>query len=105
MEGEEQNQALWHTPGLDHSAGVWEAGYCYGRAFWGKGYATEALCAVRDFWFQQVGGQWMACCHAAENPASGRVMEKAGWVWDHDSLYHKFDGTPVPCRCYVNPNP
>ena len=105
MEGEEQTPALWRTPGLDHSAGVWEAGYCYGRAFWGKGYATEALCAVRDFWFRQVGGQWMACCHAAENPASGRVMEKAGWVWDHDSIYHKFDGTPVACRCYVNQNP
>ena len=55
MEGEEQNPALWHTPGLDHSAGVWEAGYCYGRAFWGKGYATEALCAVRDFC---VFGRW-----------------------------------------------
>ena len=105
MEGEEQDSSLWHAPGLDHSAGVWEVGYCYGRAFWGKGYATEALCAVRDFWFKEVGGAWLACCHATANPASGRVMEKAGWVWDHDSLYHKFDGTPVPCRCYVNRNP
>lgn len=104
MEGEEQDPACWHAPGLDHSAGVWEAGYCYGRAFWGKGYATEALCAVRDFWFKEVGGSWLACCHATENPASGRVMEKAGWVWDHDSLYTKFDGTPVACRCYVNRN-
>ena len=105
IEGEEQDSSLWHAPGLDHSAGVWEVGYCYGRAFWGKGYATEALCAVRDFWFKEVGGPWLACCHATANPASGRVMEKAGWVWDHDSLYHKFDGTPVPCRCYVNRNP
>ena len=22
-------------------------------------------------------------------------------VYDHDSVYHKFDGTPVPCKCYA----
>ena len=31
---------------------------------------------------------------AAANPASGRVMEKAGFVYHHNTVYHKFDGTP-----------
>ena len=99
--GEEQQPGAWRAPGLDFSAGVWEPGYCLGRAFWGRGYATEALCAVRNFWFDGVGGAWLACCPAVENPASGRVMEKAGWRFDHDAFYHKADGTALACRAYV----
>ena len=40
-------------------------------------------------------------CHAAATPASGRVMQKAGFVYHHDAEYHKFDGTPVSCKCYA----
>lgn len=98
--GEEQSPEAWRAPGLDFSAGVWEPGYCLGRAFWGQGYATEALAAVRDFWFDEVGGAWLGCCHAVENPASGRVMEKAGWRFDHAATCHKADGTPMACRSY-----
>ena len=67
----------------------------------GKGFTTEALQAVVDFWFRQVGGAFLTCCHAVQNPASGRVMEKAGFVYHHNDVYHKFDGTPVECRCYL----
>ena len=98
--GEEQSPEAWRAPGLDFSAGVWEPGYCLGRAFWGQGYATEALAAVRDFWFDEVGGAWLGCCHAVKNPASGRVMEKAGWRFDHAATCHKADGTPMACRSY-----
>ena len=98
--GEEQSPEAWRAPGLDFSAGVWEPGYCLGRAFWGQGYATEALADVRDFWFDEVGGAWLGGCHAVENPASGRVMEKAGWRFDHAATRHKADGTPMACRSY-----
>ena len=27
-------------------------------------------------------------------------MQKAGFVYDHDAVYHKFDGTPVDCHVY-----
>ena len=101
---EEQDPAAWHTPGLDFSGGVWEPGYCLGRAFWGRGYATEALAALRDFWFGPVGGAWLGCCHAVQNPASGRVMQKAGWRFDHDAVYHRFDGSPVDCKVYYIKN-
>ncbi len=59
-----------------------------------------------EFWFNQVGAPWLFICHAVENPASGRVIEKAGFTYDHDAVYHKFDGTPVPCRSYykIKPN-
>ena len=97
--GEPQQKTEW--PGLDLSDGIWEPGYCIGQKWWGKGLTTEALQAVVDFWFRQVGGAFLTCCHAVDNPASGKVMEKAGFASHHDAVYHKFDGTPVECRCYL----
>lgn len=97
--GEPQQKTEW--PGLDLTDGIWEPGYCIGRKWWNKGYTTEALQAVVDFWFAKADGSFLTCCHAAANPASGRVMEKAGFVYHHDAVYHKFDGTPVPCRSYL----
>lgn len=80
---------------------AWESGYCLGRKWWSKGYATEALCAVRDYWFDKVGGQWLTCCHANDNVASGAVMEKAGFRYHHTGISRRFDGTEVPCRFYA----
>ena len=97
--GEPAQRNEW--PGFDLSEGIWEPGYCIGQKWWGKGFTTEALQAVVDFWFNQVGGTFLTCCHAVQNPASGRVMEKAGFVYHHNDVYHKFDGTPVECRCYL----
>ena len=87
-------------PGFDHTNGVWEVGYCIGKAWWNKGFTTEALKAVVEYWFKNTDSSWLACCHAFENPASGRVQQKAGFVYDHDVTDRKLDGTPVPCRAY-----
>ncbi|WP_278757533.1 GNAT family N-acetyltransferase [Alistipes putredinis] len=81
--------------------GVWEVGYCIGRAWWGKGCTTGALNALVEYWFKNTDSNWLACSHAVENPASGKVMMKAGFVYDHEAVYHKFDGTAIPCRCYA----
>lgn len=88
-------------PGFDDCNGIWEVGYCIGKAWWNKGYTTEALKAVLDYWFTNTDSDWLACSHAFQNPASGKVMTKAGFVYDHDAEYHKFDGTPVSCKCYA----
>ena len=88
-------------PGFDCSNGIWEFGYCIGKAWWNKGFTTEALKALVKYWFENTDCNWLACSHAVENPASGRVMTKAGFVYDHDAVYHKFDGTAVPCKCYA----
>lgn len=87
-------------PGADCSEGIWEPGYCLGRAWWGKGYMTEALWAVVNYWFTRTDGSWLTCCHAKANPASGAVMRKAGFIYNHEAQYHKFDGTPVDCLVY-----
>jgi RimJ/RimL family protein N-acetyltransferase len=63
-------------PDGEHRASV---GYVLARAAWGQGYASEALRAVIEaIWMQQpqVFRIWAVC--DVDNPASARVMEKAG---------------------------
>ena len=55
-----------------------EIGYVLGKKYWGHGMMTEALKAVLDFCFTQADFQEVKARYASLNPASGRVMEKAG---------------------------
>ena len=59
-----------------------EAGYCLGRAWWGQGIMTEALRAVVDFAFTRTPLHRIEARHSVKNPASGRVMEKAGMTYE-----------------------
>lgn len=59
-----------------------EMGDCYGSSYWNKGYATEALKAFIDYMFSEVEVDKVIACHISTNPASGRVMEKAGMHLD-----------------------
>ena len=77
--GDPAQKALW--PQQDCTDGIWEAGYCIGKHWWNHGFATEALKAAVNYWFENTDGGWLTCCHAKENPASGRVMEKAGFLY------------------------
>ena len=55
-----------------------EIGYCYGSKYWGNGYATEALKCVINFFLNNCNMHLVEARHISGNPASGRVMEKAG---------------------------
>ncbi len=63
---------------MDEEDSSCEIGYVLGKAYWGHGIMTEALKAVLDFCFTQAGFQEVKARYASLNPASGRVMEKAG---------------------------
>ena len=65
-----------------------EAGYWFGEEFWGRGYATEGLKAVIDFAFNYKGLHRVYSRHFESNPASGRVMEKAGMVKEGRQIDH-----------------
>jgi ribosomal-protein-alanine N-acetyltransferase len=53
-------------------------GYVLARSAWGKGYMTEALKAVLQFAFETPEIYRVWAMHDVDNPASGRVMGKAG---------------------------
>ena len=55
-----------------------ELGYWIGKPFWNRGYATEAAIAVIRFGFASLDLNRIASRHFSRNPASGRVMQKAG---------------------------
>ncbi len=58
-----------------------EIGYCLGRNWWNKGFMTESLKAVIPYLFD-VGFEQVLAVHAAENTASGRVMQKCGMKYE-----------------------
>jgi len=63
---------------LDESIRAADMGYCMSRRYWGQGLMPEALIAVMDYLFDEVGLDRVAASHDVNNPKSGRVMEKAG---------------------------
>ena len=63
---------------MDEDDSSCEIGYVLGKNYWGQGLMTEALKAVLNFCFTQAGFQKVKARYASLNPASGRVMEKAG---------------------------
>lgn len=58
-----------------------EVGYWIGRPFWGRGYATEALEAALVWASKRWRRRALVAGHFADNAASGRVLEKAGFLY------------------------
>lgn len=67
---------------LDEKTSAVEIGYCMGQPWWGVGIMTEALKAVTGFFVEQVRVNRVGARHDANNPASGRVMAKAGMTFE-----------------------
>lgn len=68
--------------GLFHDADPTpEVGYWIGRPFWGRGYATEALQGAMSWAHRAWRRRMLVAGHFTDNPASGRVLEKAGFLY------------------------
>lgn len=78
-------------PDADNMHGDLDFGYALRREFWGKGYMTEALVGMIDFIFTTTTAQSIFSECEAANPASARVMEKAGmelitrYTWQNEA--------------------
>lgn len=59
-----------------------EIGYVLSKNYWGKSIMSEALKAVIHYLFTQVELNRIASRHDINNPASGRVMQKAGMQYE-----------------------
>ncbi|MCL2226974.1 MAG: GNAT family N-acetyltransferase [Oscillospiraceae bacterium] len=74
---------------------VFEIGYCIMKKYWNKGLTTEVVREILDFGTRELKQTKFFAMHAKENPASGKVLEKAGFVYFEDGEYDSFDGKRV----------
>lgn len=67
-----------------------EIGYVLSKDYWGQGLMTEAVKAVIDYCFKELGFEALAICHYLENEKSKRVIEKCGFQFvKNDKHYSK----------------
>ncbi|WP_397451778.1 GNAT family N-acetyltransferase [Pseudomonas sp. NA-150] len=66
-----------------------EIGYRFARPFWGRGFATEAARATRDYAFGVIGIDSLIAIVEPENIASVNVIEKLGFNTFIHSQYHR----------------
>lgn len=92
---------LKETGGLIGSGGIlfdadlntFMLGYCLMKDCWGKGYATEAARRIIDFALEDLGITEFVAFHALDNPASGNVLTKLGFVACGRSVFTSDDGS------------
>ena len=65
-----------------------EVGYLFVRGFWGRGLATEAARASRDFGFGRLGLERLVSLINPENAPSRRVAERIGMRLDKEIEWH-----------------
>ena len=75
--------------GLQRSSdGVYELGYWLGEPWWGDGLVSEAALRIVRWAFEDLGADRLVSGHLADNPASGRVLEKCGFRYTGESMEH-----------------
>src|SRR5205807_7864742 len=65
-----------------------EVGYMLDKAYWGRGLATEAARASRDYGFERLGLRRLISLINPENAASLRVAEKNGMRYERDAEFN-----------------
>ncbi len=108
--GEEKVFAIEHRDdglvgmiGLHDTGGLGpEIGYWLGEPYWGRGLATEAAQAVLG-WAAGAGRRCVVSSHFADNPASGAVLIKAGFLYTGEvtRIFSKARATAVDTRQMV----
>ena len=71
---------------------VFELGYNIMHKYWNQGYTTEAAKAILEFAVKELKQNEFIGWHAVDNPASGAVMRKCGFVYENNEIRTKFDG-------------
>ena len=89
-------------PGSDVHRLAAEVGYWLGEPFWGRGLATEATRYLTEYAFEQFDYERLQAIVFESNPASCRVLEKAGYELEARMKRSIFkDGKLMDCFLYV----
>ena len=67
---------------------VQEIGYVLSKAYWGQGLMPEATKEVIDYGFGVLGLDAFTCGHFTHNNQSRRVIEKLGFTFLDQDVYH-----------------
>lgn len=77
---------------VNNHADFYDLGYRLIKKYWGKGYATEAAIACRDYGFNELNQPVIYAMTATGNVGSRKVLEKAGFIcletFDYDGEPH-----------------
>jgi len=65
-----------------------DIGYVLARAYWGQGLMVEAVKAVIEFCFHELGLEALTSGHEGSNNQSKRVIEKCGFRYVKTSEYY-----------------
>ncbi len=84
------NEFIGNAGYFTNEDGNIEVGYWIARPFWGQGIATKVTELVVKLARSHGHLGPLYAGHAKDNPASGRVLEKAGFIFDGEDTF-----TPV----------
>lgn len=86
---------------MDENGKIPEIGYMLSKKFWGNGYVAEAAKEVIKKLFDE-GFNKITAVHAADNTASGKVLEKCGmkFVGTEKGILKKGSDESITFRCY-----
>ena len=93
------------VPAIPVVEGEREFGYLLTTSVWGNGYMTEALRAVLIYEFETLGSLYISATCKTTNPASARVMEKAGMQLVKTVHDFDFEGKWAERHHYAISNP
>lgn len=65
----------------------WDISYNLGKKYWGKGYISEAMKTVMNYAINKLGMTECIAVHAIENPASGKIITKLGFLFEKEIPY------------------
>lgn len=87
--------------GIQPDNNLGELGYWLGKPYWGMGYTTEAARRMIAFSFDELLLNRVFARCFTHNPASARVMEKAGMRYEGTLRQHvRKAGTYYDLHCY-----
>jgi RimJ/RimL family protein N-acetyltransferase len=93
-DGKVAGEIMLESPSTCRS--TYSVGFAVGREFWGQGICTEALRQIVRFGFSELRIHKIVGDNDSDNPASGRVLEKAGFKKEGVFKEHYFrDGKYV----------
>jgi len=103
----ERGSAVVGLAGLDGIDGKSaELGYWLGHPWWGKGLMSEAVRPILRMAWQHPALERITAVHMVDNPASGRLLLKAGFKYTGTvKLHSRARGMDVMCRTMAKERP